>query len=264
MKKNKIHPYLYIIISFISIVLIGTALLSLPIASSSGESFGFVDSFFMATSATCVTGLSVMPNGLGADMSIFGKLVMLLLIEIGGLSFITVAVFFFTIIGARIGISNRYLLREALNQNNVTGIITLVKYIILISFSIQITCALINWYPFYTYLQAHGNNDGLKALGISIFHSASAFNNAGFDIVYGSDSLIEFSVNANVLPTASVYIINITTILMIIFGGIGFVVIRDVVANKRWKKFSLHTKITLLTTLILIVGGTLVIKLTSS
>ena len=264
MKTKRINPYLYIIVSFISVVLVGTVLLVMPFASTSGKSFGFVDSFFMATSAVCVTGLSVMPNGLGADMTIYGKIVMWLLIEVGGLSFITIAVFFLTIIGAKIGISNRYLLREALNQNSVKGIIALVKYIVLFSFSIQIICTLINWYPFYTYISAHGSTNIWEALGLSVFHSASAFNNAGFDITYSSSSLVEFSSKTTVIPHSAMLTINITTMFMIVMGGIGFIVIRDIIGQKRWKYYSLHTKITLITTLLLIAIGTLLVKLTSN
>lgn len=263
MHTKRIHPYIYIIMSFLSIVLIGTVLLVMPFASSSGKSFGFVDSFFMATSAVCVTGLSVMPNGLGADMSVYGKIVMCILIEIGGLSIITIAVFFFTIIGAKIGISNRYIIREALNQNSVKGIVKLVRNIVLTSLTIQLIATLINWYPFYTYLQAHGNNNFFAAFGLSLFHSISAFNNAGFDITYSNMSLVEFSSTANVIPQASMITINITTMLLILLGGIGFVVIQDLLKHHRWRYLSLHTKITLITTLILIVVGTLLIKVTS-
>ena len=134
MIKKRFNPYILIILSFMSIIFIGTALLAMPFASTKGESFGFVDSLFMATSAVCVTGLSVMPNGLGTDMTFYGMFVMMILIEVGGLSIITIAVFFLTIIRAKIGITNRFLLREALNQENVKGIVALVRKIVVISF----------------------------------------------------------------------------------------------------------------------------------
>ena len=263
MVKKRINPYLLIILSFISIILIGTILLVMPFASSTGESFGFVDSLFMATSAVCVTGLSVMPNGLGADMTLYGKIVMMLLIEVGGLSIITIAVFFLTIIRAKIGITNKFVLREALNQENVKGLVYLVRKIVIISFSVQIICTLINWYPFYTYLQAHGINDVWRSLFISLFHSASAFNNAGFDIILGNKGLVELSSTSGVLPTFSMVTINITTMFMIVIGGIGFIVIDDIIRHKRWKKLKLHTKITVITTALIIFIGTVVIKLTS-
>ena len=264
MIKKRFNPYILIILSFMSIIFIGTALLAMPFASTKGESFGFVDSLFMATSAVCVTGLSVMPNGLGTDMTFYGMFVMMILIEVGGLSIITIAVFFLTIIRAKIGITNRFLLREALNQENVKGIVALVRKIVVISFSVQLICTLINWYPFYTYLEAHGIHNAWRALFLSLFHSASAFNNAGFDIMLGNQGLTEISSTAGVIPTASMITINLTTMFMIVVGGIGFIIINDIIRNKKWKRFRLHTKITLITTLILIVGGTLAIKLTSN
>ena len=246
MRIKKIHPYIYIIMTFVIVILAGTLFLMLPISSQTGKSFGFVDSFFMATSAVCVTGLSVMD--LAHDMSIFGRIIMGILMEIGGLSIITIAVFFFTIIGAKIGVSNRFLLREALNQNSVSGIIGLVKKIMIISLSIQLVGAIINFFPLLGYY----NNDFWSAFGATMFHSASAFNNAGFD-VFGNQSLIEFKDNV---------LINTTTMVMIFLGSIGFVVITDVIKKRNFKKFSLHTKITLITTFILLIAGGLLLKIT--
>ena len=226
MRRNKIHPYIFIILTFLGVIIAGTILLALPIASTNNKSFGFSDSLFMATSAVCVTGLSVMPNGLAGDMTLFGKIVMLLLMEIGGLSIITIAVFFFTIIGAKIGISNRFLLRESLNQNNVKEITQLIKNIVLISFTIQVIGTLINWYPFYEFLcnQSGSSKDNLvNALFISIFHAAASFNNAGFDII-GPESLVLFSSSSTLISQASYIIVNLSTMIMIISGGIGVVV----------------------------------------
>ena len=185
MKSGRIHPYMIIISSFLSVILIGTILLVMPFASTTGKSIGFVDSLFMATSSVCVTGLSVVT--VSADLTVYGKIVMMLLMEIGGLSFITIAVFFFTVIGAKIGVSNRILLRESLNQSSLNGIVPLVRKIIFISFTIQIVCALINLISFTQYY------DFWEALGVSLFHSCASFNNAGFDII-GDESLIPFKI----------------------------------------------------------------------
>ena len=265
MRRRKLHPYVYIILTFIGVILVGTACLALPISSKSGKSFGFIDSFFMATSCVCVTGLSVMPNGVAADMTVFGKTVMVFLMEIGGLSIITIAVFFFTILGAKIGLGNRLLLKEALNQNTASGLLRLVKKIMLISFTVQILGTLINWYPIYEFLKATNPGDRmvLDSLGMSIYHSAAAFNNAGFD-VFGPTSMEDFASNSHVVSMASMIIINTSTMLMIILGGLGFVVIDDVIRHHSWKKLSLHTKITIMATLCLILGGGFLIKLTSS
>lgn len=242
--RHNIHPYMIIILSFLGVITVGTILLILPWATVSGESIGFVDSLFMATSAVCVTGLSV--QNVAVQFSIYGKIVMALLMEVGGLSFITIAVFFFTVLGAKIGVSNRFLLKESLNQSSVKGIISLVKRIVLISASVQLIGAIINIFPLTL---TYGYNFW-DALGVALFHSASAFNNAGFDI-FGADSMIPFKDDL---------ILNLTTMSMIILGGIGFVVIDDIFRNKRWSKLSLHTKITLTITGVLVIGGGFLLK----
>ena len=246
-KVKKFNPYITIIFTFISVILIGTVLLMLPIASKSGESFGIVDSLFMSTSAVCVTGLGVI--NIGTEMSAFGKVVMMLLMEIGGLSIITIAVFFFTILGGKISASNKFLLKESLNQNAISGVVPLVKRIIVASLVIQLIGAIINCFSLYNYY----NGDILKTIEYSVFHSVASFNNAGFD-AFGGNSLVEFKDNI---------LLNSSTMFLIISGGIGFVVMIDILKNKRFKKFSLHTKLVLITTLVLIVLGMVGVKLTT-
>lgn len=273
MRRTKIHPYLYIIFTFVMVIVAGTIFLLMPFAYSdqyrnsvSGGDY-FTNAFFMASSAVCVTGLSTMPMGVCADMTVFGKIIMIILMEIGGLSIITIAVFFFTIIGAKIGISNRFLLRESLNQNSVKGITNLVKSIVILSLIIQAIGILVNWYPLYEYSVYLGNGTGsvLKALFMSIFHAAASFNNAGFDI-FSADNMAVFATNTYMnygLSFGSMLTINISTMLMIISGGIGVVVFQDVFRTRfHWKKMSLHTKITLITTVSLIVVGAGLLKLT--
>lgn len=259
-KKFHIHPYILIILTFIAVILIGSILLVMPFAKTDGHSMAYIDSLFMSTSAVCVTGLSVMENGLRADLTLYGQIVMLVLMEIGGLSIITIGIFFFTILGAKIGISTGFILKESLNQNNLKDLLPLVKKIIIISLSIQTTCALINLYPFHEYLKYYGNDSIGSALWLSFFHSGSAFNNAGFDIIHGCESLIEFSMDATVISPLSRVIFNLTTMFMIFTGGIGFVVINDILTKRRWAKLTLHTKITLITTFFLIITGAIVIK----
>ncbi len=245
--KRRISPYTIIILSFVGVVLLGTLFLAMPFASTTGQSHGFVNSLFMSTSCVCVTGLgTVNPS---TDYTMFGQITMIVLIEIGGLSFITIAVFFFTILGARIGVGSSFMLREALNQSSTNGVITLVRKIIVISFSIQIICAGINLIPIIKIT----NGDWGQAVLMSLYHSAASFNNAGFDIFPGATSMIDYADNV---------ILNITTIVMIVLGGIGFVVIDDVLRKRRWSKLSLHTKMTLVVTLMLITFGTVLIKLT--
>lgn len=247
MAKRRIHPYTIIIISFVITVLLGTMFLALPISSTTGKSIGFVDALFMSTSSVCVTGLGVVNPS--TDFTMFGQIVMIVLMEIGGLSFITIAIFFFTILGAKIGVGSSFLLRESLNQSSSNGIISLVRKIIVISFTIQLICAAINLIPIYDITGGNWKDTIL----ISLYHSAASFNNAGFDIFPGDTSLISYADNI---------ILNTTTILMIVLGGIGFIVIDDVIRRRRWRKLTLHSKVTLTITFILISIGTLLIKLT--
>lgn len=248
MKKRKgIHPYMFIMLTFIGVIAIGTFLLVLPIASASRHSMGFVNALFTSTSATCVTGLSVI--NCGTELSVFGKIVLCLLMEIGGLSFITIAVFFFTMLGAGIGLSNQLMLKEALNQPSASGIVKLVKKIVVIALIIQFVGVLINMFALVPYCKSFG-----KGLLYSIFHSVASFNNAGFDI-FGNNSMVEFSDNV---------ILNASTILMIILGSIGFIVIDDILKKKSFKKLTLHSKITIITAFILIILGMVLLKLTSS
>ena len=273
MRHNKIHPYIYIILTFVSVIAVGTIALLMPIAytseyrnSVSGGDY-FSNALFMASSAVCVTGLSVMPQGVCDNMTYFGKTVMIVLMEIGGLSIITIAVFFFIIIGAKIGISNKFLLRESLNQNSVKGIVSPVKSIATLSLVIKIIGVFVNWYPLYEYTRFLYGGEGsiMKALYMSVFHAAASFNNAGFDM-FSADNMAVFN-SANYashgISYASMLTLNISTMTMIVFGGIGVVVFQDVLKTKfRWSRFSLHTKITLITTLLLIVFGGLFLKLT--
>ncbi len=278
---KKIHPYVYIILTFVGVILIGTLLLSMPFATTSNHSIGFIDALFTATSATCVTGLTV--RNIASELSLFGKIVMIVLMEVGGLSFITITVFFFTIGGARIGISNRFLLREALNQSSVEGLVSLVRKIVLISFTIQLIFVFINWFPFFQFLEYEigEGKDGLRSIGLlgsdynnsfklsysfflSLFHAAASFNNAGFDIV-SSNSLVVINSTSTVIPFSSIVLLNSTTMAMIVLGSLGFVVYDDVVRKRfKWNYFSLHTKIVLITTLILIVFGAAFIWLSAN
>lgn len=239
------HPYAFIILTFLSVILFGTICFMLPWAVSSGKTLSFVDALFMSTSSVCVTGLAVVVPAY--KFSLFGKIIMAILMEIGGLSILTIAVCFFAAIGGKIGIGNRYLLKEALNQNSISGIIKLVKRIILLSFIIQFIGVILNYFALMSYY----NYDFIKTLGASIFHSIASFNNAGFDI-FGDNSLILFKDNI---------LLNISTIFLILSGGLGFIVIEELVFKHNLKKLSFHSKIVLIMTVILTIGGMILIKL---
>ena len=244
-KKLRVHPYILIIMTFLGVILLGTFTLMLPISVNDGQLLNFVDALFTSTSCVCVTGLTVI--NVASRLSIFGKIVTALLMEIGGLSFLTIAVCFFALLGGKIGIGNRYLLKETLNQNSIAGIVQLVKRIIIISFVIQFVGAILN----YLALMKYYDYNFLKTLGYSIYHSVASFNNAGFDI-FGSDSMIPFKDDI---------LLNISTMLLIICGGLGFIVISELVFKHSLRKLSIHSKIVLIMTFILIILGMLVFKL---
>lgn len=244
MKKIKFSPYLKIIIAFISIILIGSIFLVLPI-SAKGESLSFVDSLFMSTSAVCVTGLSVVSN-IAKDLTFFGQFVILILMMIGGLGILTFSTFFFVIIGSKIGLTDRFLMRESWNLDTAKGVIKLVKNIVIAALIIQFFGSLINY---FILLKTFGAVD---AIWVAIFQSVSAFNNVGFDILGNSNSMIDFSGNV---------LLNLSTMFLIVIGGFGFVSIFDIIKNKRFSKLKISTKIVVVVTPILIVVGAILIKL---
>lgn len=243
MKKRKITPLAIIALSFLGIILIGVFLLKLPISTQTDEALSWVDSIFLSTSAVCVTGLSTISD-ISMTLSVFGKVVLALLIQIGGIGIVTIAIYVLVVLGIKIGVTERYIIKEALNQHSLSGVVRLVKSIIITTLIIEFVGMAIN---FIVFIQ---DFSFWKAIGVSAFHSISSFNNAGFDIL-GSSSMQAYSGNV---------LLNINTMLMIIVGGIGFIVIRDILAKKKWATLSLYSKIVLKTTLFLIVTGSLIIK----
>jgi len=244
MKKKTISPLIVIVLSFIGIIVVGILLIKLPFSVQDGQFISWVDAIFLSTSAVCVTGLSTIGN-LGDTLSIFGKIVLGLLIQIGGIGIVTIAIYVLVILGIKVGVTERYVLKEALNQHSISGMIRLVRSIIFTTLIIESFGMIIN---FIVFIQ---DFDFWSALGISAFHSISSFNNAGFDIL-GATSLQAYSGNI---------LLNINTMLQIIIGGIGFIVISDILKKRSWKSLTLYSKIVLKTTMFLIVFGTLLIKL---
>ncbi len=238
MKKLKIKPYLQVLLSFAIVILLGSFLLVLPWSYQDNHFGNYWNSLFLSTSAVCVTGLSPFSD-VSATLSIFGKIVLLLLIQIGGLGFITIFTFFLTIFGVKIGAIDRFVLKEALSVNKFSGVIDFVKKVIRYTFAIEGIGFVLN---LFILVPEYGIG---KGAWLSLFHTVSSFNNAGFDL-FGSSSLIAFTNN---IP------LNIVTMLLIITGGIGFPVINDIIHN-RPKKWSCFTKIVLMTTAFLIVFGT--------
>ncbi len=242
-KRNvmEFNPAQILVGGFAILIFIGTALLMLPIATvEEGRGLSFVDALFEATSAVCVTGLAVVDTG--TTFTLFGQIVLLLLIQMGGWGFMTTGVFMFIILGKKIGLKERLILQNSLNQFSLRGIVKLVLRIISITLIVELLGAItlaIRW----SYEMPWG-----KAIYYGIFHSISAFNNAGFGLE--PDSLSKWVGD----PT-----VNIAITLLFIIGGIGFTVILDVWEKRSFRKLSLHSKIALLITLILNIVGTLFI-----
>jgi trk system potassium uptake protein TrkH len=233
-------PSRVLVLGFAVVILFGALLLTLPRATQDGLGLPFLNAAFTATSAVCVTGLVVVDTG--TTFTLFGQWVILLLIQVGGLGFMTFATMFAMILGKRITLKERLLLQEALNQVSVEGVVRLTKSVLQISFAIEAIGALIltlRWYSDFGWS---------KALYYGVFHSISAFNNAGFDLFGNFSSLTAFVGDP---------FINITIMLLIICGGLGFIVLADLLAHP--KKFRLHTKIVLQVSGVLILLGAVVI-----
>ena len=241
---HRLNQVQYIALGFFFIILAGSLILTLPIASQSGEWTPFLDSMFTATSATCVTGLVVYDTF--THWNVFGQLVILLLIQIGGLGFITVGVGFSMALRRRIGLRQRDLLKESINAMEIGGIVKLLRKIFIGTALCEGVGALLLATRFIPEFGL------VKGIYYSIFHAISAFCNAGFDLMGGQQPYASFT------AYATDPVINITLMLLIIVGGLGFVVWSDVVLKRfRWKNYCLHTKMVISVTLLLIFGGAL-------
>ncbi len=240
---NKMQPTQVMVLGFASVILIGALLLNLPIATQSGESIGFIDALFTSTSAVCVTGLIMADTA--TYWNGFGHVVIILLIQIGGLGFMTITTLFALITKKRINLKERLLIQESLNQFDLSGLVKLTRYVLLMTFTIEGIGALILSTVFIPQFGL------LKGTWYSIFHAISAFCNAGFDLmgpVSGKFTSLTYYVNN--------FTVSVTISLLIIFGGLGFPVILDIIKNRKLSKLNLHSKIVLITTVALILVGT--------
>lgn len=244
--RFNLTPPRILVAGFAAIVLLGAFLLMLPISNADGIPLPFLDALFTSTSATCVTGLIVVDTG--THFTVFGQVVIMLLIQIGGLGFMTMATLFALALKKKISLKERLILQEALNQGSMEGIVRLIRKVILFAVCIEGTAAVL-----FSVRWAFDLPLG-KAIYFGIFHAVSFFNNAGFDL-FGSVSGPFSSLTSYVGDP----IINLVSMLLIILGGIGFIVLSDLVEYKRTRKLSLHTKIVLTMTGLLIVIGTVVI-----
>lgn len=242
---KRIKPGRIITAGFALLIIIGAILLSLPIAHNEGVDVSFIDALFTSTSAVCVTGLIVVDT---ADtFNVFGRTIVAILIQIGGLGITSFGVGIIILTGRHVGIKERTLVKEAMNLDSMKGMVKLVKSIFLMTISFETVGALLSFISFSK------NYSIADAAGISIFHSIAAFNNSGFDILGGLTNLI---------PYREDILLNLVTAFLIITGGLGFLVIKDIIVKRNFKKFTLHTKVVIITTIILLLSGTILLKMT--
>ena len=236
-----LKPTQVVLLSFIILIAVGTLLLTLPCATLNGEGLTWINALFTATSAACVTGLTVID--VQQELTFFGTVTLALLIQIGGLGMMTLGALVAIVLGRKVKLHERILLQESLNQDVTGGVVRLTIRIAKYTLAIETFFALILSWHFYPEF-------GWRSFGYGFFHAVSSFCNAGFDLFGNYDSLVLRNTDSFLL---------MATALLIILGGLGFVVLDDLLHIRRWCLFSLQTKVVLTTTAILILVGTLTI-----
>ncbi|QJD84129.1 Trk family potassium uptake protein [Cohnella herbarum] len=232
-------PPRLLVLGFAMIILLGAGLLMLPFSHTQDSAPRFIDALFTATSATCVTGLVVVDTG--TYWTTAGQLIILTMIQVGGLGFMTMATLFAIILKRRISLKERLVLQESLNQTSIEGIIRLVRKVVVYALTIELVGAILFTARFLFDMPVG------EAMYKGAFHAVSFFNNAGFDIMGDYRSLVDYVGDP---------LVNIVTMLLIILGGLGFVVLSDLVDFRNMKrKLSLHSKVVLSMSGILIVTG---------
>ena len=241
-RHSGFSPLPVIAIGFAGIILLGSLLLSLPAASATGAGIPWFDNLFTATSAVCVTGLVVRDTG--TAYSTFGHVVILIMIQLGGLGFMTFATLIFRLMGWHISMRERMIMQDSLNEDNLGGMVGLVQWVARSAFLVELLGALafsIRLIPIY--------GVGRGAF-YALFHSVSAFCNAGFDLFGGGRSLTGFSGDL---------LMNLTAILLVVIGGTGFSALGDMLKKRRFRRFRLHTKLVVVTYGALLLGGMLMV-----
>lgn len=245
-KKLEVRKHLsqtqFIAYGFLAIILTGTLILMLPWSNRTGESLGFVNCLLTATSATCVTGLVAADTW--SQWTLLGQLTIITMIQIGGLGFITIGVFLSILLRRKIGLKQRGLMQESVNTLQIGGVVRLAKHIVLWTMVFEGAGAVLLSIRFI------GDFGFLKGIYYGIFHSISAFCNAGFDLMGVREPYSSLTYYYND------WLVNLTVMSLIVIGGIGFIVWEDLGRNKlRVRRYRLHTKIVLVTTVILLFGG---------
>ena len=239
---DRITPAQIIILGFLFLITVGTALLMLPVSTSGPGGASFLDALFTATSATCVTGLVVQDTAL--YWSPFGQAVILVLIQIGGMGVVTMAVAIFIFTGRHISLKQRWVMQESISAPQVGGIVRQTRFILKTALAMEAIGAALLALRFCPQM-------GIKGIWYAVFHSISAFCNAGFDLMGRAEA--KFVSMTDYAPDP---LVNITLIVLIVVGGLGFLTWRDLQENRlHWKAYSLQTKLILVTTGVLLAGA---------
>ncbi|MBS5734842.1 MAG: H(+)-transporting ATPase [Clostridiales bacterium] len=245
---KKLSPARIIALGFAFLILLGSILLILPCSVQDGVELRYIDSLYTSTSAVCVTGLIAVDAG--DTFTPLGQTFLAMLIQFGGLGVTTVGAGVIIAIGKKVNLNGRNIIRESLNLSSGKGLISFIRNIFITTLIFELIGTALSFLSFSR------DYPPLEALGISLFHSVAAFNNSGFDILGNFQSLI---------PYQNDVLLNLVTCGLIFFGGIGFLVIRELWSKRfRWKKLSMHAKVVLSVSITLIVVGTLLIKLTEN
>ena len=243
---KKLSAARIIALGFAAVILIGSLLLMLPCSIQEGVEVEYIDALYTSTSAVCVTGLIAIDAG--DTFTPLGQFFLAMLIQVGGLGVTAVGAGIILAVGRKVNLKGQNLVREAMNLDSGRGVIGFVKSIFVTTLIFELTGAALS---FLVFVQDY---PPLRALGISLFHSVAAFNNSGFDIMGNFQNLI---------PYRDDVLLNLVTCGLIFFGGIGFLVIRELWQKRcRWRKLSMHTKVVLTVSVTLIVVGGVLIKLT--
>ena len=239
-------PARLISLGFAATILLGSALLMLPCSVRDGAELKYIDALYTSTSAVCVTGLIAVDAG--DTFTSFGQVILALLIQIGGLGITSIGAGIMLAMGKKLDLKSRRLIQEASNLDSNRGAVRFIRSVLRTTLIFELAGAVLS---FFVFVQDY---PPLRAMGISLFHSVAAFNNSGFDILGNFQNLI---------PYQNSVMLNLTTCGLVFFGGIGFLVIREMVQHKlKWRKYSMHAKVVLSVSGALILAGTLLLKAT--
>ena len=243
---KKQPPVRIIALGFAAVILLGSVLLMLPCSIQDGVTVRYIDALYTSTSAVCVTGLIAIDAG--DTFTPLGQFFLGMLIQVGGLGVTAVGAGVILAMGKKVNMKGRNIIREAMNLDSGKGTVRFIQSVFLTTITFELVGAALS---FIVFVQDY---PPLHALGISLFHSVAAFNNSGFDILGNFQNLI---------PYQDDVLLNLVTCGLIFFGGIGFLVIREIVTKRfHWRKFSMHTKVVLTVSAALIVSGTVLLWLT--